>query len=182
MLAVLGGYGLRRRRDGGGPRRRARVACGLAFSAERRVLPFIVNGMGRCAITRPGSRASTAGARAGGLPGDLARQSGVVLAELPLGQPDFDLRAMFYSTVHQRALLNGYSGFFPPHYGRAGTGAVRRAAAHATIAWAALRSARRHARDRPRGRLPRRPGAAVDDCAALTQARRHVEVFRATCS
>jgi hypothetical protein len=41
-----------------------------------------------------------------------------VLADLPLGPPDFDLRAMYYSTVHWRPILNGYSGFYPPHYGQ----------------------------------------------------------------
>jgi hypothetical protein len=40
-----------------------------------------------------------------------------VLVELPFGQPDYDLRAMYYSTVHWRPLVNGYSGVFPPHYG-----------------------------------------------------------------
>ena len=47
----------------------------------------------------------------------LAQEPAVVLAELPLGQPDYDIRAMFYSIVHRGRLLNGYSGFFPPHYG-----------------------------------------------------------------
>jgi hypothetical protein len=45
------------------------------------------------------------------------RAAGAVLAELPLGVPEYDLRAVYYSTVHWRPILNGYSGFFPPHYG-----------------------------------------------------------------
>jgi hypothetical protein len=28
----------------------------------------------------------------------------------------FDVRAMYYSTVHWRPLVNGYSGFVPPSY------------------------------------------------------------------
>jgi hypothetical protein len=40
-----------------------------------------------------------------------------VVAELPLGEPEFDLRAMYYSLAHGRRLLNGYSGVFPPRYG-----------------------------------------------------------------
>jgi hypothetical protein len=49
---------------------------------------------------------------------ELARQPrDAVVAELPLGPPDFDLRAVYYSTAHWRRLLNGYSGFYPPHYG-----------------------------------------------------------------
>ena len=46
-----------------------------------------------------------------------ASAADAVLVELPLGQTDYDLRAMYYSMVHWRPLLNGYSGFFPPHYG-----------------------------------------------------------------
>jgi len=49
---------------------------------------------------------------------EMARQpSGSVVLELPFGQPDYDLRAMFYSTVHWYPIVNGYSGVFPPHYG-----------------------------------------------------------------
>lgn len=42
-----------------------------------------------------------------------------VLADLPLGQIDYDVRAMYYSIERWRPIINGYSGFFPPHYGRA---------------------------------------------------------------
>jgi hypothetical protein len=47
----------------------------------------------------------------------MARQAeDSVLLELPLGQPDYDLRAMYYSTIHWRPIVNGYSGFFPARY------------------------------------------------------------------
>ena len=39
-----------------------------------------------------------------------------VIAELPLGEPAFDVRYMFYSTRHWRRLVNGYSGGAPPSY------------------------------------------------------------------
>ena len=39
-----------------------------------------------------------------------------VLMELPLGEPAFDIRYMFYSTRHWRRLVNGYSGGAPPDY------------------------------------------------------------------
>jgi hypothetical protein len=48
----------------------------------------------------------------------IARLDNAVVAELPLGVPEFDARAVYYSTAHWRRILNGYSGFFPPHYGR----------------------------------------------------------------
>ena len=41
---------------------------------------------------------------------------GAVLAELPFGDSWYDLRYMYFSGVHRRRLLNGYSGLFPPSY------------------------------------------------------------------
>jgi hypothetical protein len=41
-----------------------------------------------------------------------------VLLEMPLGEPAFDLRYMFFSTSHWRRLVNGYSGGFPSDYER----------------------------------------------------------------
>ena len=43
-------------------------------------------------------------------------RSGAVLAELPFGDPFYDLRYMYFSATHRRRLLNGYSGIFPPSY------------------------------------------------------------------
>jgi hypothetical protein len=39
--------------------------------------------------------------------------SAVVLAELPFGDPGWDLFSTFYAGYHKRPLVNGYSGFFP---------------------------------------------------------------------
>lgn len=39
-----------------------------------------------------------------------------VLIELPLGEPAFDVRDMFYALGHGRALVNGYSGGAPAAY------------------------------------------------------------------
>jgi hypothetical protein len=38
------------------------------------------------------------------------------IAELPLGEPPFDVRYMLYSTRHWRRLVNGYSGRAPVDY------------------------------------------------------------------
>jgi hypothetical protein len=43
-------------------------------------------------------------------------RAGAILAELPFGDPWYDLRYMYYSALHRRRLLNGYSGLFPPSY------------------------------------------------------------------
>ncbi len=39
------------------------------------------------------------------------------IIELPLGEPAFDIRYMFYSTRHWKRLVNGYSGSRPAEYG-----------------------------------------------------------------
>ncbi|MBZ5556116.1 MAG: discoidin domain-containing protein [Acidobacteriia bacterium] len=39
-----------------------------------------------------------------------------VVLELPAGNPSYDLQAMYRAMYHGRPLVNGYSGYFPPHY------------------------------------------------------------------
>ena len=39
-----------------------------------------------------------------------------VLAEFPFGDPAWELRYVYYSTVHWKRLVNGYSGAFPQPY------------------------------------------------------------------
>ena len=41
---------------------------------------------------------------------------GAILAELPFGDSWYDLRYMYFSGIHRRRLLNGYSGLFPPSF------------------------------------------------------------------
>jgi hypothetical protein len=60
-----------------------------------------------------------------------------VLIELPLGEPDFDTRAMFYSTRHWRRLVNGYSGNAPIAYDVL-TEAINDVFRSAERAWAAV--------------------------------------------
>lgn len=42
--------------------------------------------------------------------------AGGAVLELPLGEGELDRRAMFRSMSHRRPLVNGYSGYAPPHY------------------------------------------------------------------
>jgi hypothetical protein len=118
MLAVLGGYGaaaLARTRTG----RHALVVLGAFFLLEGTYASFTVNGMSSSDdFNLPEARLYRP-ARAPAVYQAMAQQpAGSVVAELPLGFPDFDLRAMYYSTVHRHPLVNGYSGLFPPHYAR----------------------------------------------------------------
>jgi hypothetical protein len=137
MLAVLGGYGaaaLSRWRW-------APAALSIlttAFFAESLVRPFPINGMGTLHdLAMPEARVYRP-ARAPAVYHRLAQEPAIVLAELPLGQTDYDIRAMFYSMVHRGRLLNGYSGFFPQHYGLLGL-VLSDVPTHAMSAWDALR-------------------------------------------
>jgi hypothetical protein len=91
----------------------------VVFLAEALVMPFKVNLVSPTrGFNTPEARVYRP-ARAPNVYTMFAREApDAVLAELPLGETDFDLRAIFYSTVHWRPVLNGYSGFYPPHYGR----------------------------------------------------------------
>jgi hypothetical protein len=138
MLAVLGGYGAAAvsRWRWATP---ALVVLTIAFLAESVVHPFTVNGIGTLRdYATPEARVYRP-ARAPAVYQRLARESDVVLAELPLGQADYDIRAMFYSIVHHGKLLNGYSGFFPQHYGLMAL-MLSDVPGHATTAWDTLRS------------------------------------------
>lgn len=140
MLAVLGGYGaaaLSRRRWA----TPALVIVTTAFFAESLVRPFPINGSGTLRdYATPEARVYRP-ARAPAVYRRLSQESGVVLAELPLGQTDYDIRAIYYSIVHHARLLNGYSGFFPPHYGLLAL-SLSDVPSHAMTAWDALRSGR----------------------------------------
>jgi hypothetical protein len=138
MLAVLGGFGavVISRWRAGTP---VLLALGAAFLAESLVLPFTVNGVGSLRdFATPEARLYRP-ERAPAVYTRLASERDVILAELPLGQSDYDVRAMFYSMVHHGRLLNGYSGFFPPHYGRLAL-ALSDVPAHPGAAWDVLRA------------------------------------------
>ena len=66
------------------------------------------------ARTRAAARASTL--RAAGLRLRRFAAGDSVIVELPLGEPAFDVRYMFYSTRHWHRLVNGYRGGVPPSY------------------------------------------------------------------
>jgi hypothetical protein len=115
------------------------VLGALAVAAiERRCRPWVIAGAGALivieaiAIPIPINQNSTEYAQAALAPlppvvatGDAAPpvyrfiaqlpQESVVI-ELPLGEPAFDVRYMFYSTMHWKRLVNGYSGGAPLAY------------------------------------------------------------------
>jgi hypothetical protein len=137
MLAVLAGFGaahLGRRR--GGPAWLGGIS--LLLLAEGAVHPFVVNGAEKPegydfaeARLAPPDEAPAVYRHLRGIRGPA------VVAELPIGVPDFDLRAVYYAATHWKPVVNGYSGFFPPHYGRLVL-ALSDVPHHADLAWRAL--------------------------------------------
>jgi hypothetical protein len=138
-LAVLAGYGaawVSQARLG----RAILIVAAVVAVLEGTRLPFIVNGAYALRDFNTPEARLFRPARAPAVYREVAAQpSDAVLIELPLGPPDFDLRAMFYSVVHWRPLVNGYSGFYPPHYGRLIT-ALSEIPRHADLSMEALRS------------------------------------------
>ncbi len=46
----------------------------------------------------------------------LPEVAGAAVLELPPSDPNVNIRAMFRSMSHRRPLINGYSGYIPPHF------------------------------------------------------------------
>jgi len=135
-LAVLGGIGAAKL-----PRRPAGTliiaVLGAAFLFESHSLPFPLN----VAIPIRDYRLPEGRVYRPGLAPlvyqDLARvRPDAIVLEVPFNQPDYDVRAVYYSTAHWRKLVNGYSGFFPPNYTR--FAAILAAFSRDPVAWQAL--------------------------------------------
>ncbi|HXG87581.1 MAG TPA: hypothetical protein VNJ02_04525 [Vicinamibacterales bacterium] len=60
-----------------------------------------------------------------------------VVTELPFGDPAWELRYVYYSTVHWKRLVNGYSGAFPPSY-KTRAALLTRIPDNSELAWQAL--------------------------------------------
>lgn len=117
-LAVLGGLALRnldRRRWGGA----ACAALVVVCLADARFAPMPMNRVPVVNSVLPPARRVYPAARRPTVYGEVGETpADAVLVELPLGRPEYDSRAMYYSTMHGRHLVNGYSGYYPPRYQR----------------------------------------------------------------
>jgi hypothetical protein len=118
-LAPLAALGVAAIRD---ERRRTHVAllAGALIAVEFLAVPLPING-NPTTYERQGLAPlpDTVDAGAGAPPvyrfvASLSAPAAIV--ELPFGEPAFDIRYMFYSTVHWKPLVNGYSGGFPVDY------------------------------------------------------------------
>jgi hypothetical protein len=134
-LAVLGGLAVARIRR---HRWIAAAALGGVFLLEAHPAAFLVNAMSPLAeFATPEARVYRP-ARAPAIYHDLAlTPPDSVVLELPFGEPDYDVRAVYYSSVHWKKLVNGYSGFFPPHYSRLAA-MLNAIARDDDVAWRAL--------------------------------------------
>ena len=116
FLAVLGGYGLAlvdRLQHG----RRWMALAGALFLVEATGVPItIAENWTDPGVAMPPAQVYPAA----GAPDVYKRLAtmppGTVVAELPFGFPSWELRYVFYSSVHLHRLVNGYSGGFPEDY------------------------------------------------------------------
>jgi hypothetical protein len=72
---------------------------------------------------------------------EIARMPDVrVIAELPFGDPAWELRYVYYAHVHWKRLINGYSGGFPQSY-KVRAALLTRIGEQGDAAWQAVRDA-----------------------------------------
>ncbi len=119
-LAVLGGLGaavlarIARART-------VAIAASLAIVLESLAIPIPINQNSTEYLQPglaplPGSLSASAVPPVYGFVSSLPAATAIV--ELPIGEPAFDVRYMFYSTSHWKPLVNGYSGGEPVAYGQ----------------------------------------------------------------
>ncbi len=115
-LAALGVGAIDRRRRGA-----VSVAAGTLILLEAIAVPIPIN-QNSTQYSQPGLAPLAASIAMGPTTPEVygfvaTLPASAVLIELPLGEPAFDVRYMFYSTRHWRRLVNGYSGGAPQDYG-----------------------------------------------------------------
>ena len=116
-LSALAGLGLSRLRTAQRVAPTAALVAGLLIAIESFAAPIPIN-QRSTDYARPGlaplpplpRTAPPVYAFLRTLPADCA------IVELPLGEPAFDVRYMFFSTTHWRPLVNGYTGGRPAGY------------------------------------------------------------------
>lgn len=140
FLAVLAGYGLAALDRLGRGGLWMALAGGL-FLLEATAVPVTIGRTwGDAGVMRPEGQVAI-GAEAPPVYRHLATlPPGVVVAEFPFGYPSWELRYVFYSSVHHHRLVNGYSGGFPQSY-MAAAARLKAPLQAPDAAWEALESA-----------------------------------------
>jgi len=115
-LSMLAGLAIARLERFRGSGAIAIVACAI-FLVETSLPPLWTNGISPAAVYAAPEPRVVRPARAAQVYHAVTKTpADAVLLEMPIGELNYDVRAMYYSAVHWRRLVNGYSGFFPPHY------------------------------------------------------------------
>jgi hypothetical protein len=115
------------------------VALCVAFLIEATFAPMPVNQTWGDGGIEPPARIERA-ANAPVVYQHLAEMpNATVITEFPFGDPAWELRYVYYSTVHWKRLVNGYSGGFPQGY-KVRVALLQRVAENPEEAWQALRA------------------------------------------
>jgi hypothetical protein len=125
------------------PRHRTRVGlvAGLLILTEAWAVPMPIN-QNSTDYKQPGLMPLPPSVALGAAAPEVYRfvsqlPDSAVLLELPFGEPAFDVRYMFYSTLHWKRLVNGYSGGFPSSYETL-TESLKDASSRPDRAWQAI--------------------------------------------
>ena len=118
----------------------AAVAVALLFLCEASFLPMTLNATWGDGAIMPPARIEPADDAPPVYHTLAALSDSTVVAEFPFGDPAWELRYVYYSTVHWKRLVNGYSGGFPQAY-RARVALLQRIQGNPDAAWRALRDA-----------------------------------------
>jgi hypothetical protein len=110
-------------------------ACSMPLPTNYSSADYLQPGLAPLPATLETEASRTLYAAVAGLPDTAA------IVELPLGEPAFDIRYMFYSTRHWKRLVNGYSGGQPVDYGLLDQ-SLRDVTTRPGQAWQALRNTR----------------------------------------
>lgn len=116
FLAIASGYGVAALTQRWSRETTTAGLVSALFIAEVWFAPMLVNRTWGDSGLKPPARVEPA-ATAPRIYHDLAAiPDPVVVAEFPFGDPAWELRYVYYSTVHWKRLVNGYSGGFPQRY------------------------------------------------------------------
>ncbi|MGQ0734928.1 MAG: hypothetical protein ACT4QD_14890 [Acidobacteriota bacterium] len=118
----------------------ATTLISLAFLADVAFAPMPVNLTWGETASRAPTRVEPAATAPAVYRAVASMPQAIVIAEFPFGDPAGELRAVYYSTVHWKRLVNGYSGGFPQGYQRR-VALFQHLAEDGASAWQALREA-----------------------------------------
>jgi hypothetical protein len=119
------------------PSRAIAVAISVLFLIEAAFAPMLVNQTWGDGGVAPPSRVEPASAAPEIYQQLAMMDDSRVIVEFPFGDPAWELRYVYYSTVHWKRLVNGYSGGFPQNY-KVRVARLQRVSENPDAAWEAM--------------------------------------------